>query len=782
MGENMHKLCIKLLELGIVSVNPTQTREPDMSTALGWWCELPAKWTPVGWKNHLFRYNVLYNGMISAVPNLNPRAKSCEGFGMQVGVYPIDKPDFPGHVSDPQDNSSVLQGWNDCPAPVLWSEWAMDGILFREEIFAHVPGAGNVETGIEPLFAWVRLSVYDVLPGLPLPERYGFGILINAPYISVGAMSIRYNVAVQKEISKYPRELKAECEKYDPASGLRIIEPDGRIRLAVAPNQECSVQVLPNTPTDRDFLLYAEIEVKKGSHVDLLLPMLPMERDVFDKELAIGYDRALDETNEYWSKTPAAATVFDVPEDHIKNSIIHNLKLSEIIAEKDPASGFYSILTGSWAYADLWSTPGCMLITMLLDTMGYHEAAERYLRMYIEDQGSVIPAGEYFKPHSGSFGPPKSIAACDWTSDHGAILWAMAEHALISGDQAFIETATEPIVNACEYIRDTRHISGHDGVPGLMPPGIATDMPTQIQSVWADAWNYKGLITAVRFLKKINHPRAEEFAQEAVDYKATFTDALRKAAETMPTWTDDEGNEHHLVPMAVYGAQPFEYRNAFYLDTGPLVLVFAGLLDADDDMMKSTLKWFREGPPTKIYRYDSDCWQVPSLAHEMSSCEPCFSWNVFHSWQSGDRDHFIEGMYSLFAGAISRQTYTVCETRGGVTGLAAATVMVYMARLAVIDDQISEDELHLMRLMPLAWLQPDGESKFENLPTEFGPVTLLTGLSSDGSELRVTYKPSFRTQPKRVVLHVPSVENLARIVLNGEMVDWNGENHLTLFL
>ena len=33
--------------------------EPDMATAFGWWCEPPDKWTPIGWKNHMFRYNVL---------------------------------------------------------------------------------------------------------------------------------------------------------------------------------------------------------------------------------------------------------------------------------------------------------------------------------------------------------------------------------------------------------------------------------------------------------------------------------------------------------------------------------------------------------------------------------------------------------------------------------------------------------------------------------------------------------------------------------------------------
>ncbi len=69
----------------------THSPEPDMQTALGWWSELPAKWTPVGWKDHLFRFNVLYNGMISAIPDLNPRTTRWAGEGLQLGVWPAEK-------------------------------------------------------------------------------------------------------------------------------------------------------------------------------------------------------------------------------------------------------------------------------------------------------------------------------------------------------------------------------------------------------------------------------------------------------------------------------------------------------------------------------------------------------------------------------------------------------------------------------------------------------------------------------------------------------------------
>ena len=331
-------------------------------------------------------------------------------------------------------------------------------------------------------------------------------------------------------------------------------------------------------------------------------------------------------------------------------------------------------------------------------------------------------------------------------------------------------------LKACEFIKDARRMEGHDGVGGIMPPGVASDFGTKIQGVWTDGWTYKGLSTAVRLLEQTNHARAAEFAAEARAYRETFTDALRQKAATMPTWKDARGRTHHLVPPAVYGkTMEEETRGCGYLDGGPLSLVFAGLLDAGDEMMQSTLLWFREGPPAKVYRYDSNDAQVPSLVHEMSSFEPCYSWNLFHSHQTGDRARFIEGIYSLIAGGLSRQTFTECESRGGITGVTPNLPSFYAVRLAVLDDLIAPQELHLLRLVPLAWLRKDRELVFRKVPTLFGPVSLSGKLDQTGRGLDLTYVAKFSKRPHRVILHAPPVKGLEKITLNGKTLNWDGK-------
>ncbi|HEY3416875.1 MAG TPA: hypothetical protein VGM23_08330, partial [Armatimonadota bacterium] len=438
-----------------------------------------------------------------------------------------------------------------------------------------------------------------------------------------------------------------------------------------------------------------------------------------------------------------------------------------------PADGQYSLLTGSLFYANLWATPLSMTAIMFLDALGYHATVAKYLEIFRTEQGTVVAPGDGFSLHPGYLSSPKSLTSVDWLSDHGALLYTMAEHALLSGDTAFTTRWLDAIVRACEFIKYARARMDHPGVPGLLPAAVATDNPARIQAVWNDGWNYKGLTTAVKLLRSVGHARTDEFAREAEAYQAVFQAAFRARAAEMPTWMDGDGVTHHLTPTAFPGDSGEELRLNIYLDTGPLFLVYAGLFPADDPLMRSTLQWFREGPQTRFYRRDASMSQVPCLDHEMSSHEPVYSWNVFHSWQLGDREKYLEGLYSLLAGGLSRQTFIACETRGGITGLTPALLPVWLMRLAVIDDQFADDTLHLLRLAPVAWFSPERETVFADMPTEYGPVTLRWRL--DGDTLRVSFLPQFRVPPTRVVLHHPPVAGLRYVCVNGVIQDFTDQ-------
>lgn len=97
------------------------------------------------------------------------------------------------------------------------------------------------------------------------------------------------------------------------------------------------------------------------------------------------------------------------------------------------------MLTGSWQYKALWSTPGAMMASLLTDRLGHHGAAEKYLEVFREEQGKVRPPLAQEELHLGYFATPRIVQSINWLSDHGAILHTVAGHALLTDDPALIE-------------------------------------------------------------------------------------------------------------------------------------------------------------------------------------------------------------------------------------------------------------------------------------------------------------------------------------------------------
>jgi len=100
--------------------------------------------------------------------------------------------------------------------------------------------------------------------------------------------------------------------------------------------------------------------------------------------------------------------------------------------------------------------------------------------------------------------------------------------------------------------------------------------------------------------------------------------------------------------------------------------------------------------------------------------------------------------------------------------LFVAPLMTWCMRQAVVDDQLEANTLHLMRLCPQAWVSKVEETVFENMPTEYGPVSLRWKLSADGRTLDVKLHAKWRNAPGRIVLHKPAVAGVEQIVVNGK--------------
>jgi hypothetical protein len=332
------------------------------------------------------------------------------------------------------------QGWSDNAAPVLWTRWREEGRVLRQEVFAHLLGGRPVKTGAEPLCAWIRLFAGD-------SSSAGAFVLVrvNQPHIQT-EMDRHKNLIADPRASAYPRPLRLEWAA-DQASHL-LLDDAAHVRLAVVSGSQSAVALIDQRPARPDVYVRIAIPAVKSGHVDLLVPLVAADREATRAELALGRDAALDEADRFWSAAAPTAARVDTPERLVNEAARQAVRFCEVIAERHPDTGQYALLSGSWHYEKLWATPTSMNITMILDGLGHHPTAEKYLEIFRQEQGSIVPPGQAYHKHAGYLATPRRFTSIDWLTDHGAILYAAAHHALVTDDPQFSQRWTEPIVKS----------------------------------------------------------------------------------------------------------------------------------------------------------------------------------------------------------------------------------------------------------------------------------------------------------------------------------------------
>ena len=271
-----------------------------------------------------------------------------------------------------------------------------------------------------------------------------------------------------------------------------------------------------------------------------------------------------------------------------------------------------------------------------------------------------------------------------------------------------------------------------------MPPGRASDAEMQGNFVWNDAWSYRGLEAVCRVLKAIGHPDAQRWERERIDYRDAFQKAFQNQVRRTVRWVDARGAEVPFIPWEL-GQTGTEALHAFYLDTGPMVLGASGLVDPNDKTMTWAMEWLTEGPDSGKGSPDWSDWKErPSLRYEISSAEPALSWNIALRYLRNERVPFLEGFYSLAAGAVSRKFRGGIETRDGINGfpLTNAVLATHLRNMLVFED-LDKGEIEFLRNSPSAWLQPGREVRVERAPTYFGETTFRIRASSSGVEAEV---------------------------------------------
>ena len=508
-----------------------------------------------------------------------------------------------------------------------------------------------------------------------------------------------------------------------------------------------------------------EVPVRGASHADVFaaVPFAPCSAEEARWLGERSFEDDLARVTAFWEAAVRAGARLELPEQ-IPEEVWHaNAAHVLTTGEIDPTNGLAITKTNIGWYEAVWASLSSVAI-IGLDMRGLHEDAARYLEPFLRWQGSMEPPGK-FSSREGFLAAADEYTWVRWLSGHGWLLWALAEHYLLSGDRVWLERALPHIIAACDWIereRATNKKAGPDGSRpahwGLLPPGPTGDGAPNSYSFFGEACAWRGLDAAAAVLRDIGHPRAEELERAAGEYRECILSAMREGTRLAPVYQLKSGLRIPFVPMDLYngwkintGGGPFD-RHPWYLDVGPLHTIDLGVLDARTDLAGWMLQTLE------------DYW----LKHSLAIDEPWYAPQAYAYYGRDQLHEFLGVYYNLLAEGMDRQVYAPVEGHGGVQNLpwGDGEHTRILRRMLVHEEG---NVLHIARAVPRAWLAHGKRIAFRKAPTRFGKVSFAIESSAIQGSIRATIDPPDRKPvPIALRLRHPTAAPLKSVTVNGK--------------
>jgi hypothetical protein len=755
--------------------------EPSYERAVALWPDMRRPVTFLGCKDHPDEFAVMWNGNISTQ---TPTATDADrrlfqdrkDDALQMSFSVGTRPGF-GNRNDEDGTTaaSLLEGH----LPIAVIRTRKDGMAVVQEAFVS-DEHGKCVAGVwnAPVFLRMRFTVEQTGED-SAPVRLWAQVAANHTSYHT---STRRNIRILPVAPLYHRQLHQDGDSLLDSRGFVVMTADRTFRFHAQLPSPLSSIALQEFQLDRNVAEF-ELPRRKGATVELILPFVPASVEKVAAVRRHPYQQALELARECWKGEIGRGMQVTVPEESLNELWRSAAPVAFITADAYP-NGERILKTAPHQYEACWVT--LMAINVeALTRMGYLAEAAAYLKPFLDSKRRrpVPNTGASYLSASGFLSGPGEHVAINWVSDHGAILWAASEYFLLTRDAAFLRQWLPTLLEGVDWISKEREQTKRAGGrgAGLMPPGRATDAEMQSHFVWSDAWTYRGLDAVCRVMKAIGHQDATRLEREREDYRSVFQEAFRAQIRRTIRWLDPAGAEIPFIPyeLSQTGA---EQLHAFYLDTGPMVLGVAGLIDPRDETMTWAMKWLTEGPDSgKAFPDWSDYRERPSLRFEMSSSEPGYSWNIALRFLRNERIKFLEGFYSLAAGAVSRKFKGGVETRDGIHGvpLTNAVINMHLRNMLIFEDA-GHGGIELLRNSPSTWLRPGQQIRVERAQTYFG--TMGFQIRSAGSRVEAEIELPTHTQVQWIKLHLhhPEGRPLRGARVNGATVPTAGTDSLVI--
>ena len=682
---------------------------------------------------------------------------------------------------DKTSHMSILDDY----LPVSHVTWNQEGLIYREEGFATLlegPLSPNDELRNEqtPAILMIKLEVEN-----PTLEEKTAHIWLKPDSLE----------------NPFLRDLFI-MDKIDDQDYIRL-----KIKL---PEGGSSDIKMVNGTFDIPFTIPANQSVSLYLSVPFVGDLIQSSRE---KISSLDYDTQRQRVVSYWRNIVDGLVPFNVPErkfNEMARAVIPHIRIS---TTKDPKSGLFMVPAGSFDY-QVYANEASFQ-TIFLDKIGDHQTSADYLETLLELQGSSPMPGTFTGDQSAVFHGAKVNDEYDYTSsgynlDHGTVLWALAEHYLLSGDDDWLRHAAPNMLKAAEWIVEQRSqtkIKDKKGKPviyyGLLPAGQLED-----NSDWGfwyavNAYAWLGMQTMAEAFKTAGLPEGERLEKEAASYLSDLRASVKQASELAPVvrlrnniyvpYVPSRANQRlrHFGPLVEnyysrYGktVPGISYklsacREALY---GPLILISTGIISPHDALAGAILDdWEDNITLTSSLglhvhgAVDDEYWfsrggmvfqpnlQNPIQAYLLRNEIPAAIRSVYNSMVSclyPDVNAFTEEYHRWGIG--SGPFYKIPDESRFVTRTMDMLVME------------AGNELWLAPGTPRYWLEPGKAVELYHAAIKFGDVSyeLKNGAEPNTIEADINLPTFSSVVPDKILLFVraPFEKPIKSVTVNGK--DW----------
>jgi len=434
-----------------------------------------------------------------------------------------------------------------------------------------------------------------------------------------------------------------------------------------------------------------------------------------------------------------------------------------------------------------------------LDSLGEHTITRSGFEPWFGSQGKLVARGMFSDPIG-------ALNVSGWdlnhSQGHGSMLFAMAQHYLLTGDTAWLTEHRTHFIAASEWIERQRQqwthkVGRNSWSAGLVPPCELGDYADWRSLYQTSVFYWRGLRSAAEALSDIEPEIGARFLRQAEDFRQAILHAVERSAMLTPVIrVSDETCRRYIPPQPYLRGLCEQITNPFGgAHAGSLVMdgdlgaaaLGLGVLPGDDARLDETLDVLED----VIYH---DNWMVQRHARERlpGQAESWFTIGAYY-YQCGysqsalahlsrdDVPNFLRSTFNQYAADVDpdkgyqfrEHPNRTGEGNGGDKTFEAAAFLERMRAMFVMEDN---ESLWLARATPRAWLEQGKRIVVKNAPTRFGTVSYEIVSDVQRNSVMATIEPPSRKPPRTVLLRLrhPQQTPIQNVTVNGKA--WNGFN------